>query len=78
MRGRKPKPTTLRLLEGNPGKRRVDPGPAPPAGPPERPEWLDAEAKAEWDRVTAVLAQMRLLSAADRAALAAYCTAYSR
>lgn len=37
MRGRKPKPTALRLLNGNPGKRRLrrEPSSVPLAGPPD-------------------------------------------
>jgi P27 family predicted phage terminase small subunit len=79
MRGRKPKPTLLKVLDGNPGKRPLnDREPQPPQGVPDRPVWLDAEAQAEWDRVTGELEMMGLLSLADRAALAAYCTAWSR
>jgi P27 family predicted phage terminase small subunit len=79
MRGRKPKPTLLKVLDGNPGKRPLnDREPQAPEGMPERPEWLDAEAQAEWGRVTAELEAMGLLSVVDRAALAAYCTAWSR
>jgi len=79
MRGRKPKPTLIKQLEGNPGKRRLnDREPVPPEGLPECPDFLDEEARAEWYRTAAVLKEMRLLSRADRSALAAYCTAYSR
>src|SRR5947208_16259410 len=79
MRGRKPKPTSLRVLEGNPGKRALnDREPIAPAGVPDCPDHLDDEAKAEWFRTCATLREMGLLSKADRAALAAYCVAYSR
>jgi P27 family predicted phage terminase small subunit len=79
MRGRKPKPTTLKILEGNPGKRSLKDGPPPaPAGIPECPDFLDDEARAEWFRMTKELLDMGLLTRADRTALAAYCVAYSR
>jgi P27 family predicted phage terminase small subunit len=79
MKGRKPTPTTLKLLNGNPGKRPLNERePQAPQGVPEIPEWLDDEAKAEWSRITIDLAEMGLLSKADRPALAAYCTAWSR
>ena len=79
MKGRKPKPSLIKLLDGNPGKRPVnDREPPLLEGAPEPPEWLDAEAQAEWGRVTADLISMGLLSRADRPALAAYCTAWSR
>lgn len=79
MRGRKPKPTVLKLIEGNPGKRPLNCGePAPPVGLPDCPEFLDAEARAEWKRVGPLLEGMGLVTLVDRAALAAYCVAYSR
>jgi P27 family predicted phage terminase small subunit len=79
MRGRKPKPTMTRLLDGNPGKRRInDREPTPPPGVPDCPDHLDDEARAEWFRTAGVLHEMGLLTMADRAALAAYCTVYSR
>jgi P27 family predicted phage terminase small subunit len=79
MKGRKPKPTILKALAGNPGKRQMNAAePIPPEGLPDCPEWLDDEAKAEWFRMAGVLHQMGLLTRADRSALAAYCVAYSR
>jgi P27 family predicted phage terminase small subunit len=79
MRGRKPKPTVLKLLEGNPGKRALNERePTPPADIPDCPEYLDEEARGEWFRTAAVLRDMGLLTLADRTALAAYCVAYSR
>ena len=79
MKGRKPKPTLLKVLNGNPGKRPLNERePQPLEGVPERPLWLDGEAQAEWERVVPELQAMGLLSSADRAALAAYCTAWSR
>jgi P27 family predicted phage terminase small subunit len=79
MRGRKPKPTVLRKLDGNPGKRPInDREPAAPEGIPDCPDYLDDVAREEWFRTAAVLKDMGLLSLADRTALAAYCTAYSR
>src|SRR5436190_8224192 len=79
MRGRKPKPTLIRTLEGNPGKRRLNGRePAPPSGVPRCPKYLDDVAKAEWFHTCKVLKDMGLLSLADRTALAAYCTAFSR
>jgi phage terminase small subunit len=76
----KPKPAHLKLLEGNPGKRRVPVGePRPPIGPmPQAPEFLTTEARAEWDRVSVQLFPMGLLIDADVSPLAAYCQAYGR
>ncbi len=79
MRGRKPKPTVLKILEGNPGRRPLNERePQAPAEVPECPDFLDDEARAEWFRMAPVLEEMGVLTPADRAALAAYCTAYSR
>ncbi len=79
MRGRKPKPTHLKLVRGNPGKRPLNarepkPAPALPQAPPE----LSADAKLEWDRIAGDLQRLSLLSAIDRGTLAAYCQAYGR
>ena len=79
MRGRKPKPTALKLLTGNPGKRPLnlrEPNLEP--GVPDRPSHLGPEACAEWDRVSAVLQVQGIITQADRAALAAYCVAWGR
>ena len=77
--GRKPKPTAVKVLEGNPGKRKLNTRePAPGNGLPECPEWLLPEAKEEWHRLCLKLNQMGVLTEADRAAFAAYCQSYAR
>lgn len=46
MAGRKPKPTEVKTLEGNPGKRKINTKePMPGKGIPACPEWLLPEAK---------------------------------
>lgn len=78
MRGRKPKPTHLKLLAGNPGKRPLNENePVAPPGAPEPPGFLDAVAREEWNRMCEILSAMGILSRADRSALAAYCQAWS-
>jgi P27 family predicted phage terminase small subunit len=78
-RGPAPKPTKLKALAGNPGKRKLnDAEPKPRAGAPACPAWLDAEAKAEWKRILPELQALKLLTKVDRAALAGYCQSYSR
>jgi P27 family predicted phage terminase small subunit len=75
--GRKPKPTRLKLIEGNPGKRRTNHSePKPRGGPPGCPSFLPAEAKAEWRRVVAAMPD-RFITDADRAALAVYCARWA-
>jgi phage terminase small subunit len=79
MRGRKPKPTHLKLLEGNPGRRGPNAGePQPAQRVPTCPSHLCPPAKAEWKRLAAQLTVLRILTDLDRAALAAYCQAYGR
>jgi len=79
MRGRKPKPTALRELEGNPGKRRYNARePKPVRGAPSCPSHLSPTAKAEWKRLIGQLVLLGMMSQLDRAALAAYCQTYGR
>lgn len=78
-RGRKPKPTHLKLVTGNPGKRPVnDREPSVSLSLPTPPPHLSDDAKVEWGRVSEQLYRAGLLSEVDRAALAAYCQAYGR
>lgn len=80
MKGRKPRPTHLKLVTGNPGKRplnRAEPKPAA-AGLPQPPAELSGDARNEWRRVAQQLHQAGLLATLDRAALAAYCQAFAR
>lgn len=79
MAGRKPIPTELKRLAGNPGKRPLnDAEPTYASGVPQVPRWLDAEARREWRRVVKELASVGLITRVDRGALAAYCEAWSR
>lgn len=77
--GRKPKPTALKELEGNPGKRKLNRSePKPAKGIPPCPEWLLPEAKKEWNRLAENLGQLAVLTNVDMAAFAAYCQSYAR
>ena len=79
MAGRKPKPTAVKKLEGNPGKRKLNTKePNPGKGMPECPAWLLPEAKTEWIRLSEKLNQMGVLTEIDRSAFAAYCQSYAR
>jgi P27 family predicted phage terminase small subunit len=77
MRGRTPKPTSLKLVTGNPGKRatnKQEPDPdylrdlTPPA-------WLPARAKAVWDELAPRLSKAKLLTEVDAEAFAQGCVA---
>jgi len=78
-RGPAPKPTALKRLQGNPGKRALnDSEPRPVATLPRCPSHLQGEARAEWRRVARGLHDAGLLTQIDRAALAIYCQAWAR
>lgn len=77
-RGRKPKPTAIRILEGNPGKR-----PLPENEPicdylPSKPHSVGADplASSEWDRILHV-SPPQLYTAMDETLIGNYCLAWS-
>ena len=82
IRGKKPHPTALRKLNGNPSKTRLnDDEPQPPAFtgvdiPPE----LDGNTVAirEWIRLVPMLRACKQITEADRSALIALCLEWSR
>lgn len=78
-RGRPPKPTQLKILEGNPGKRKLNEHePKPKIKIPQCPDFLSDEAKQEWQRITPLLLKLKLITEIDRTALAMYCQTYGR
>ncbi len=78
-RGPPPKPTALKILEGNPGKRPLNKRePQPKKDAPRCPAWLNSEAKAAWRRVVPELKHMGVLTCVDGDALAVYCDTWSR
>jgi P27 family predicted phage terminase small subunit len=78
MRGRRPKPTRLKVLTGNPGKRPLNEAePRPEPCVPDCPTELSEVARREWERLVVELGPLRVITKLDRAALAAYCGAYA-
>lgn len=67
MRGRKNTPTNIKLVTGNPGRRPLpEDEPAFPDEIPERPSWVRSKvAQREWDKVTMLLHDAGVLTAAD-------------
>jgi hypothetical protein len=70
IRGRKPKPAYVRLIEGNRGRRPIPQGLSEPSGKPVRPKWLRGRATRLW---TEVLSFATWLTIADSYKLAAWC-----
>ena len=73
-------PTKLKLLKGNPGKRKLpdnEPEPEKPIKPPPAPRHLDKLAKKEWRRISKLIHPLGLLTKIDLTALSAYCATYS-
>lgn len=75
----KPKPTKLKILEGNPGKRPLNLNePIPIQVDLKCPNWLLAEAKKEWKRLAPELERIGLLTIVDTVAFAGYCQSYAK
>ena len=79
MSGRRPKPTNLKLLTGNPGGRPLNANePQPAVVELPVPTGLDAFGRQAWKRNAPVLIKLGLLTEADADTLALYCDAYSQ
>lgn len=79
----KPRPANLKLIEGrgngrDSGGRLVKEPPAFVRLPPQPPEMLTGEARAEWERVVPELQRLQLTKPVDAAGLTAYCLAWQR
>lgn len=70
VRGPKPKPTHLKLVEGNAGKRALPTDEPTPDGKPVKPKWLKGRGAALWDEV---LTFAFWLTVADSYKLAGWC-----
>lgn len=76
--GRRPKPSSLKLLAGNPGKRPLPKRePKPGGGCPSPPSCLSKEGRAEWQRMANQLYRLGVLTQIDRALFASYCEAWA-
>ena len=79
MAGRRKKPTKLKILQGNPGKRPLNPDePTPETGIPSPPDFLNADALQEWGRMSEKLYSLGMISKIDRALFAAYCQSFGK
>ena len=72
--GKTKKPTKLKLIEGNPGKRPLPKNePKPKIKKSKAPKWLDETARAIWDEYEPKLRNLELLTEIDQEAFAAFC-----
>ena len=72
--GAKPKPTSLKLLEGIENKDRVNLNePKPPEPSLECPDWLTDEAKMIWNKYALVLKNLGIFKQTDEIALITLC-----
>jgi P27 family predicted phage terminase small subunit len=77
MAGRRPTPSALKLVKGNPGKRPVNKRePRPAMEPPAKPSHLSPFAGEAWDRVAPELHRLGLLTVVDGVALELLVCAY--
>lgn len=77
MAGRRPKPTGIRLVEGNKGKRGYNQNePQYKVRLSTPPEILDEVGMKEWNRVGKLLTAFKVLTEGDMAVFAAYCFSY--
>lgn len=76
--GRNAKPTAIKLLQGNPGKRPINTEePKPQEGEPEKPKGMPHAASREWDFIVPQLRLLGVLTIIDGKALMQYCDAYA-
>ena len=72
--GRRPQPTALKILRGNPGKRKPNKNePVPPSGEVTKPADLSGAAGKVWDELAPVCLAMGTLTTADVRAFGTLC-----
>ena len=78
MAGRRPKPTHLKVVAGNPGKRALNKAePQPNRQIPSCPAHLKDAAKVAWGRLSVMLDRIGVLTEADAYALERACACYA-
>ena len=72
--GRRPEPTALTVLRGNPSRKKLNVNEAvPPHGPVTKPVWLSEGGGTVWDRIAPVCEAMGTLTTADVETFASLC-----
>jgi len=78
-RGRKPKPTALKRLQGNPGRRPLpedEPQPNELTAMPRAPDFLDKEGRKFWKQIGSELIDCGILTKLDLSMFGMLCYAY--
>ena len=76
-RGPRPTPTKLKILRGNPGKRRLNNDePQPPSDGISMPPHLGEVAAVRWRELLPMLQSVKVMTTADVESLARYCDTY--
>lgn len=74
MAGRRPKPTALKIAQGNPGKRKLNQlEPQPEIIDPQIPDYLSKPARKWWEMLSPMLLRLKVLTEADQLALSMLC-----
>lgn len=76
MRGRPPKPTALKLLAGNPGRRKLAPETVAAKLEPKPPKWLGPDGAALWVRLSLQLDAAGICRQTDYLAMEMLCRTY--
>jgi P27 family predicted phage terminase small subunit len=75
---RRPQPTALKILRGNPGKRPLNAAePKPAADGVVPPAWLAQDALEKWHELSPILLAVGVLTRADVGPLARYCDTWA-
>src|SRR4051812_46827508 len=74
MRGPKPKPTVMKKLAGNPGKRALPKNEPKFTGTAVRPAWLTVAARAVWEDLYPVYSKAGLVTEGDAEAFGMMCS----
>lgn len=77
VRGRKPKPVALKILEGYQASRTNFAEPRIPAASVKAPSWLKGHALTKWKELAPLLAAAGMFTEGDRSALEQLCDDYS-
>lgn len=77
MRGRKPVPTALKLMRGNPGHRPINVDEPKSESGAEMPDWLSADAQKRWLQLYRNLDEAGVLTQLDAMALGMLCEQFA-